>query len=439
VAVLRAGDLAESDTFWQIRTGLFILEHGYIPMVDPFSWTARGEAWRMNSWGFNVVVALAYRVAGLPGVAILCGAAVMGIFALTLLLARRLGAPPFATGALLLAGSPLLIEWISARPQLVDYASVLVLVLLLRRPARDRPSLTRLAGVAALAVVWVNLHAGVLLGVAIVVAAAVLVVLCRRTRASTPWFLVASGVMALFSLVNPYGIGLIDQTASVRSAAVGLTEWQPLNLLDLVHSIPFALGVLALIVVARRRDLVLSASLTVTLAGSVVAIRFVPIVFLLAVPALATLADRPAAQGYLESRRVLVRRMGVLAVAAYSVVAATNLVHLGQPDPGRFSIPVVLSIPPGCRLFNSYDLGGLVLLERPDMPVSIDSRAELYGAGRIQRYARIESGRDDPGSALAKVQCVLMPSRSGLAKQLAFDPGWRLARSDRVAVLFVRA
>ena len=165
VVVLRAGDLAESDTFWQVRTGEFILDHASIPAVDPFSWTAHGVPWQMNSWGFNVVLALAYRAGGLPAVAVLCGAVVFAIAALTLLLARRLGAAPFPAGVLLVAASPLLIEWLSARPQLVDYVAVLCLCLLLRRAASGTRGSGAYSPIAVLAVLWVNLHAGVLLGV----------------------------------------------------------------------------------------------------------------------------------------------------------------------------------------------------------------------------------------------------------------------------------
>jgi len=42
----RAENLAESDTFWQIRTGLLTLGQQRIPTVDPFSWTANGNPGR---------------------------------------------------------------------------------------------------------------------------------------------------------------------------------------------------------------------------------------------------------------------------------------------------------------------------------------------------------------------------------------------------------
>lgn len=438
VALLRAGDLAESDTFWQVRTGEYILDHGSIPVVDPFSWTAHGAPWQMNSWGFNVVLALAYRAGGLPGVAVLCAGVVLGIAALTLLMARRLGAAPFPAGVLLVAASPLLIEWLSARPQLVDYVVVLSLCLVLRRAALGAPRLRDLLAVAVLAVLWVNLHAGVLLGVGLVAVAAVVVAVVPGTRARAPWFVAAAAVMAVASLANPYGADVLTQTFSVRAAAVDLAEWQPLNPLDLVHSVPVAVGIAALVVLVRRRELVLAASLVVLVAGSFVAIRFVPMVLLLAVAAIAPLAGRGAAARYLASRSVMLRRTALVGVAAFAVVAAPNLLHLGRPDPAKYSAAAVRAIPGGCRLFNSYDLGGFVLLERPDLAVSIDSRAELYGAAAIRRYAAVVDGRTDPGPALQSVRCVLLPPRSVLAERLRSDTGWRTVSEDRAAVLLVR-
>ena len=58
VVVLRAGTLAEADTFWQIRTGEWILDHHSIPRTDPFSFTAAGRHWFPHEWLAEVLLAL---------------------------------------------------------------------------------------------------------------------------------------------------------------------------------------------------------------------------------------------------------------------------------------------------------------------------------------------------------------------------------------------
>src|SRR3712207_9142174 len=67
VVLARAGDLHESDTFWQVRAGLLILDTRRLPGVDTLSWTAAGRTWELNSWGFDVALALAYRLGGPAG------------------------------------------------------------------------------------------------------------------------------------------------------------------------------------------------------------------------------------------------------------------------------------------------------------------------------------------------------------------------------------
>ena len=118
--MLRAATLAESDTFWEIRTGLLTLDERRLPAADPFSWTVPGRSWTLNSWGFNVLVAAVYRAAGLAGVASACGALVMVTVGLVLTAARRLGASPVVAATLLLLASGVLVPYLADRPQLVD-------------------------------------------------------------------------------------------------------------------------------------------------------------------------------------------------------------------------------------------------------------------------------------------------------------------------------
>src|SRR5215472_17871422 len=72
LVAFRAGILTEGDTFWQIRVGQQIIAHHTIPATDTFSWTMYGKPYFQNSWGFDFLAAVAYRLGGLPGVAVAC-------------------------------------------------------------------------------------------------------------------------------------------------------------------------------------------------------------------------------------------------------------------------------------------------------------------------------------------------------------------------------
>ncbi|MGE5133334.1 MAG: hypothetical protein ACM32E_10545 [Gemmatimonadota bacterium] len=441
VAVLPAGELTESDTFWQIRAGLLILAHRALPAVDTFSWTARGKPWTLNSWGFDAVVGAAYRLAGLPGVAWACVGLTMAAAGLVLLLARRLGASPLAAGVLLLAAAPLLIGWLTARPQLADYAAMPALVLLLGRLTRGRAPLRQVAAIGVMSAVWVNLHAGALLAAVIPAACAVPLLARRQTRAAGGWCAAAAAAALAGSLASPYGLGVFRQAMQVQSASAGLVaEWKQVNLASPVQVLTLAAGLLALVLAVRRGDAVLTAALAVVVAGGVLAARFQPFVILFAVPAVAARASCPPAAvlRYLRSRRVMLLRCGTAGLVAWAAVAVPSLTHIGRPDPAVYPLRVVRDIPAGCRLFNSYLLGGFVILERPDVPVSLDSRNDLYGRQRLLAGERTLQGGGSLASGLRGAGCVLVTPSERLAGRLARDPGWRRVAAGPAAILFVR-
>lgn len=437
--LIRSENLAESDTFWQVRTGLLTIAQGKIPSVDTFSWTVGGKPWTLNSWAFNVVLGWAYGIAGLVGVALVCACLVAVIGGLVLLLARQLGASPVVSAWVLLIGAPLLTLFLSARPQLVDYIAVLALVMFLRRLVEVvRQPAWPLLAVAALTILWVNLHAGALLGVAIVGASTLLVFLRRSTRRRSGWLLAALLITMLCSLVNPYGTGLLAQTLQVRSESTVITEWQPFNPADPLQLVMFALGLLGLGVAVRRGDPIFTAAIAAAACGSVTAMHVLPVLVLLALPVLAALASHEVVLRYFASRR----RMFAQAAAAILVIAAGlavfNLPFFGRPDPAHFPSSAIKAIPAGCKLFNEYQLGGLVILERPDVLVSVDSRNDLYGAERVTQSLRVLDGQGDLNEGLAGADCVLVPPTTGLARRLHTSPGWDLKSAETTAELFIR-
>jgi hypothetical protein len=439
IAALRAGTLAESDTFWEVRTGLFIWARHRIPATDPFSWTVAGRPWSLNSWGFDVLAGAAYRVAGLPAVALGCAGLLLAGVAVTLLLARRLGAAAPVAAAVLLATMPLLLGWLSARPQLVDYVLLPSYVLLLRAPVSRGRLGAAAASVALLTVVWANLHAAALVALAAVLATAGVHAVWRRP-AELRRALVLAAVTAVCLLANPRGAALVTQAVAVRHASTGtVEEWQHLDPTDVSQVLMLLLGLVALPLAWRRREAALVGPLAILLAGSLTAVRFLPLLTLLAVPVLAAALSAPPVLGYLRSRAVVLVPGAALLVATLVVLAAPATTHLGRPEPGTYPSRVQDAVPRGCRVWNSYLLGGWLMLERPDVTVSLDSRNDLYGARQVREADRLVAGRGDPGTALAGAGCVLVPSGSGLASRLEADPSWRRAAGEPVATLFVRA
>jgi len=441
LVIFRAGILSEGDTFWQIRIGQLILAHHAIPATDTFSWTAHGTPYFQNSWGFDVLLAVAYRVAGLPGVALLCAVITAGIVALALAVARTLGASAAAAAVVFFLSLPLLAGWLSARPQLVDYAAVLALALLLRGIERGRGRWGAAALAGLLTATWINLHAAALLAVAVAAASAVLLLLLARRDARWRYAAAAALAAAAGCLANPHGIGVLHQANQVHADSTQLvTEWMPFDPANVVQDLTLAAGIAALIIAWRRREAVMGAALVICMAGSIQAVRLLPFVVILAMPVLASFASNPPApmRRYLVSRRVMLQRGGALGFAALVALAVTSLTHIGRPEPATYPVTVVAAIPHGCRLFTNDLIGAYVILARPDVPVSLDTRNNLYGPKLLIAEERVLHGWGNPAQGLAGARCVLTPRGYGLARQLRHDRQWQVRATDQIAILYVR-
>ena len=433
---------ADGDILWGARTGLDFLRTGALPHHDPYSWTARGAEWVPNSWGWNVVLGLTYRIGGLAGFALL-GIMMSGCIALLAgVLARRAGAGAPMSGLVFQLVGGLFALFLYARAHIVDYAVVLAIPLLLPQlfdPRRAR-ALRGAVAILALQVVWMNLHSAALLGPVLVLAAGAGNVLMRSSgRAAATGRVVALTVAAaLCCLATPYGAAPITHAADVRAASVGLiTEWLPVGFgsaEQLLAVAALVLGVAAMWFAWRARRFDAMAVLLVLGVGSAAAVRFAPMLALTAVPTLAGACQS------LKMRPFLFRRVWVLTSVVLAVVCVVNAASFAEPGSRSYSPALVAQLPGGCRLLNDLDIGGNVILNRSDVPVSIDSRNDVYGRAR-----ELESlqNLNDPIAGMAyiarhNVTCVLAPTAAPLVHQLTTNPGWRVAGHDTVRTLLIR-
>src|SRR4029450_643169 len=74
--------LNDSDTYWQIAVGQWILDHNALPRVDFYSFTKAGEPWTSSSWLAQVLYATSYNLAGWTGPVTLAAGCIAATFAL---------------------------------------------------------------------------------------------------------------------------------------------------------------------------------------------------------------------------------------------------------------------------------------------------------------------------------------------------------------------
>ena len=502
--------LADADIGWHIRTGEQILATRSLPHTDPFSSTMQGQPWFAWEWLYDIVLGLLHQACGLNGVVWLCSLLVAAIFTMLLSQLLRRG-----TGLLLAIVLMLLAETASmihlyARPHIVSWLFSLLWFVALERWERwegwDRregpergpaPRWMRWFFPASM-LLWVNLHGGWLIGIALLgIYAFAAFVESWRKRKNDAFAAVRAGhraramavalvVSALATLVNPYGWRLqahIYRYLGDRYLMNRIDEFRSPDFHGWAERCFAIILMLVLIGFAKRRKKLRLSRLLVTLLAvysGFYSARNIPVSSMLLVlitgPMLwenfASLADKPGAWQWLRKGATRISdfsaRMGaqemqlrghlwpVVSVALAFVIClqggwlGSRQLIQAQFDPKKVPVAAVTFLqqenveePPVTEPVFSTDAWGGYLIYRmyPGRKVVVDDRHDLYGAGRIRRYLILT--RAEPGwqSVLEtwKIRTVLLPADSTLANLLREVPrDWRVAYEDKVAVVFER-
>lgn len=399
------------DVWWHLATGRAIAAGG-IPQTDPFSYTLVGQPWLVHEWLADRIAWAVYSRWGLLGLAVGRGVALACAAAVSYRLARRHAPAVVALPLVALAAFAMQRNWID-RPQLWSYVLLPATVWLLETARLG----TRRAvwALPALFVLWVNVHGGFMLGLAIVgVWYAARVAAAPGDAAVRREALLAAGACMLAVLLNPHGFeGAVYPLRYVGAGLRHTIQEERPGLLDSSYAwVHFALAVALVVALAVRwRRIALPHRVTAILlilvswprlAGVALpfaAERHAPLFLLAGVPILgwviaAALPARsePLLPGLARAARTRQAWAVALVLAAFAVWQAARFVPRdGTPAarllPGRFPVAGAAwlqqqRLPP--RLLNPYRWGGFLLFRLfPAAQVWIDSRGDLYGAARL--------------------------------------------------------
>ena len=438
--------LNDSDTWWHVTAGDWIIAHHAVPHVDPFSLTYAGKPWTAHEWLSEVVMSLVFSLAQWRGLMLLTALA-CGISAWLLAreAARSLkGLPLWLTvlGGLTLAGPHLL-----ARPHIfVTPLMVLWFAGLLRARDDNRAPAWWLLGVM---LVWANMHGSFIIGLAMVCPFALEALLdagpTERMGVVVRWG--GFGLAALLvSLFTPFGIdGLLFPIKLILMPGVtGIQEWSPL---ELNKPQPLSVAVLALMIVWWRqkprigiiRGLVLLGLLYMSLSSQ----RHELILGMMAVLILA----KPLGDSFHQTiapRESTNRSALAIVLAAFIVplAALRLLVPMNEPINAKNPYAAIRAVPASLKsqpVFSDYTFGGYLI--HAGIRPFVDSRADMYGPVFLNHYADISSGKpDDLAPTLQQygITWTILKPRDLAVRAMDHMPGWHRFYSDDRAVVHVR-
>ncbi|MFN5667237.1 hypothetical protein [Bradyrhizobium sp.] len=447
--LLLVGDrlLADSDTYWQIAVGRWILDHRTLPSVDIYSFTKAGAPWASSSWLAQVLLAKAYDLAGWTGPAALAAAGAAASFALlTAILNRAL--PTIHASMIALAALVLTCGHLLARPHVLAMPIMLVWAdgLMTASERREAPSFWLLPLIA----LWANLHGGFLFGLVLAGAFALDALWnalpAQRLALALRWGAFGIGALAA-CCVTPYGWGSI--LASLRILGLGellhlIQEWRPATFSEID---PFALSILGLLGAALHYGARLPAPRIVLVLGLLhMALSHVRNLELFAL--LLPLAVLTPVATQFELRAVSAVRLRavpaailIAGLAAWTSVAAARQIISPPPVYERAAAVDAMKAHNVKRVLNDLQFGGYLIWRQ--MPVFIDGRAELYGETFGMAMARAVQLKDVNGFLglleSHEIDAVMLDPTTPASKLLDHIEGWQRLYADDRVVVHVRA
>jgi hypothetical protein len=462
---MTARPATDPDLWWHLRTGQWIVETGHVPHSDPFSFTRAGHAWVSHEWLSEVVFYELWKHAGAAGLIVFSAMITTAGFMLLYLRCLLCGAEKqwaaAATAFGALASAP---SW-GVRPQMFTLTLASLLLWLLESGKKEnRPRL--LLWIPPLFLLWLNLHAGFGLGLALLFAyGAGLIV--ETGVGNTPWknarpivLRVLLFLLACLALVplNPSGAQLYRYPFdTLRSSAMRsfIVEWFSPDFHGWLYR-PFLLVWLLLLTAlassrSRPKGRVI-VPLLLTSFAALDAVRHIPIFVLVAMPVIAVALPvnsaplavsqrRPYSSWFRPSFNIAV----VILIALFTLVKWVSLTrsqdaHEAEQYPQRAVAFLQASSQPQ-RIFVYYDWGGYAIWKLyPEYRVFVDGRADLYGDSLLRQFKtamQLRTGWRDVLDSW-KVEAVLVPPSCALAQALLLDTNWHTAFSDSKAIILLR-
>jgi len=462
----------DSDTWWHLRAGSWVVEHHAVLQTDLFSYTRWGEPWQYPGWLVEAPMYLIYRAFGPGGLNVWTALMVAASFAS---IWQALSGGPFLRAFALIFGATASAVYWAARPYLVTFLFSALFLWILEdvRWRTSKKSTNRLYALPVLMVLWANSHGGFAVGfllwgvyfTSLLVRSALAFLSDKRLPdlRELRRMLLVGILLAVAVCINPAGPGLLAypfQTVNMGALKDFIQEWQSPDFHALSVQ-PFLWLLLATIAVIGASEKRLALTDFLLLAGftylSLLARRNIALFSLVAPIILTRHADgllsglpqlsRTNFGSSVSKRFQGVMNVAILGILGLGVVAKLSLVFPLSINSSYFkdtfpvdAVAYLQHEQPGGRLFNSYNWGGFLIWHLPEYPVFIDGRTDLYDGDVMEQWVQVMRAQEGWQAILDRYDAhiILIEKDAPLVKALENSLQWRRTYRDPLAVVYQR-
>ena len=442
--------IGDNSMFTHLRTGIDMVRSGSIPRTDPYSFTAEGSRWIVQSWLPEWTYGWAHQLGGYRLV-VLEQAVLLAALAWLVVRLARTGSPLRTAAAGLLTvgiGAPF---W-SPRPLLFGLVCMALTVTVVER--RRTPWL-----LVPIVWVWVSSHGSFPLGLVWLAARAAGEALeWRAWPRDAVRYVGAFAAGLVVSIVNPLGARLLAFPFTLgdrRDAFENIVEWASPNFQDRPLVLVLLAVSLVLLVRARLswRDVIPSVAF---LAAGLLALRNLPIAAIVLAPVLGRILRRPESRhhpaagpvGIARPPNQRVNRIFAAAIAVSFVAFAASVFSNPPLDVETYPVAAVTYLEREGLLDQPHRVahfdfvGNYLQLRYGDRArVFIDDRVDMYPARVSRDYRTLLAARPGALEVLDRhrVDVVLWDREFPLTALLERTDDWEQVFRDKDWLVFRRS
>ena len=461
--------LSDPDFWWHLKTGEYIAKTFSIPRFDFYSFTTPGKHWVAHEWLSEVVFYFIYSRFGFN--------TLIFIFTVLTVLAfwvvfRRLQVHPIIKGFAVLLGVWSILPTVGVRPRTFTLLFAAIYLALLHRFLHQKQT-KAIWWLVPIMVVWVNLHAGYLIGLVLIGVTIVGVVLdawWAGEKLAIHWpplktLLLVFCACVLAVNLNPQGPRIFIFPFEFFMSPVQqdqVIDWlsPDFHERDLLPLAVLILSTMAALALSPKRPRPSEVLLFIsTLYATLKSNRHMAIFALVAAPLLAdylqhwvattsfakTFGPAPPPTPSANRRKEIIFNIILLAPIILCVFKLKSVIY-SAPTQKMVGVPLqaVEYLKANQITGNTFTdpnvWGGYLIWEMPSNPVYIDGRIDMYGDDFVKEYVQMAHGLTRWQEPFDKygVQVAIVSPKSALRLQLEKSPQWQQVYADEMATVFRR-
>lgn len=428
-----------NDFYWHLKTGEYIINNNKIPHTGIFSYYAMSNhlTWISHEWLFEVIIYLYQSLFSNYG------AIIYVIFSLIILsfLLWKLNQEnfikyPFYTIIWAVVSMLILANKILPRPHLISYILFIVTILIAFEIQKKKKNKIIFL-IPIISILWSNIHGGSSNLSYIIYGIFLLDSIRRKDKELSKKYLIMVILSISAIVINPHGIKMIFypyQNMTYKVMLSCIDEWQRLNIfsIDGIFYLLFIVSIIYILFKNRKQISLLPIFLiSIFTLLAIKSTRFMPYLLIVATSII---------PNYFQTSKfkIDIVPIFIFVVLIFIVLSITFVIPQTNNSFKKISDNMIqyLKEKENLVLYNSYNLGSYLIYK--DIPVFIDSRADIYINSNFSDVCQIEKGYQPDLLEKYNFNTLIIENKSEVYFYLKNNDNYELYMQDKNNSLFIK-